>query len=177
MFEDSTKLKWPRTANPDDTSTLQTTTTEVPANTEPMLDYIFDDEYASTSTNQDYTIDVPDILEMMDTQYPDPKRNTEEEQNTEETMLISFQPMYFDHCTLEDESPYNQYTYSDCQVTGRNVFDNPYESVIQRHAHIRFIMSTALIIHQIHMERMQSTYLWRNCVRFLRKICNIQSCK
>ena len=31
MFEESTKLKLPRTANPDDTDTLQTTTTELPA--------------------------------------------------------------------------------------------------------------------------------------------------
>ena len=31
-----------------------------------MLDYIFDDEYSRTSTNQNYMIDVPDILEMMD---------------------------------------------------------------------------------------------------------------
>ena len=52
MFEESNKLKLPRTYNPDDTATLQTTTTEFPANTEPMLDSIFDDEDASTSTNQ-----------------------------------------------------------------------------------------------------------------------------
>ena len=52
IFEESTELKLPRTANPDDTATLQTTTTEVPANTEPMIDSIFDDEDASTSTNQ-----------------------------------------------------------------------------------------------------------------------------
>ena len=35
MFEESTKLKLPRTYNPDDTATVQTTTTEVPANTGP----------------------------------------------------------------------------------------------------------------------------------------------
>ena len=42
-----------------------------------MLDYISDDENASTSTNKYYMIDVPDILEMMDTKYPDPMGNTE----------------------------------------------------------------------------------------------------
>ena len=47
-----------------------------PANTEPMIDSIFDDEDASTSTNQNYMIDVPDILEMMDTQDHDPMINT-----------------------------------------------------------------------------------------------------
>ena len=62
MFEKSTKLKLPRTDTHDDEATLQTTTTEVPANTEPMLDYIFDDEDASTSTNQNYMINVPGIL-------------------------------------------------------------------------------------------------------------------
>ena len=41
-----------------------------------MLDSICDDEDASTSTNQNYIIDVPDILEMMDTQDPDPTINT-----------------------------------------------------------------------------------------------------
>ena len=65
MFEESTKLKPPITANPDDAATIQTTNTEVPANTKPMLDSICDDEDASTSTNQNYIIDVPDILEMM----------------------------------------------------------------------------------------------------------------
>ena len=79
MFEDSTKLKLPRTANSDDTYTLQTTTTEVSDNTEPRLDSIFDDENASTSTNQNYMIDVPDILEIMETQYPDPTINNEDE--------------------------------------------------------------------------------------------------
>ena len=59
----------------DDTSTLQTTTTGAPVDTEPMLDSIFDDEDASTSNNQNYIIDVPDILEIMDTQYHDPMRN------------------------------------------------------------------------------------------------------
>ena len=43
-----------------------------------MLDSIFDDKDASTSTNQNYMIDVPDILEMMDNQDPDPMHNTEE---------------------------------------------------------------------------------------------------
>ena len=62
MFEESTKLKLPRTANPDDTTTIQTTTTEVPTNTEPIIDYIFDDEDANTSTNQNYMIDVSDTL-------------------------------------------------------------------------------------------------------------------
>ena len=52
MFEESTKLRLPITDNPYDTDTLQTTTTKVPANTEPMLDSIFDDEDASNSTNQ-----------------------------------------------------------------------------------------------------------------------------
>ena len=77
MFEQSTKLKLPRTSNPDDTATLQNTITEVPANTEPILDYIFDDEDSRTSTNQSYIIDVPDKLEMIDTQYPDAMSNTE----------------------------------------------------------------------------------------------------
>ena len=84
----------------DDTSTLQTTTTGAPVDTEPMLDSIFDDEDASTSTNQNYMIDVPDILEMMDTQYTEPVRNNKEEQNTEETMLIPVPPMDFDNCDL-----------------------------------------------------------------------------
>ena len=52
MFEESTKLKLPIKANPDDTDTLQTTTTEVPANTKPILDYICDYEDASIYTNQ-----------------------------------------------------------------------------------------------------------------------------
>ena len=71
-------MKLPRTANPGDTATLQTTTTEVPANTEHILDSIFYDEDVSTSTNQNCLIGVPDILEMMDTQDPYPMRNTEE---------------------------------------------------------------------------------------------------
>ena len=71
-------MELPRTANPDDTATLQTTTAEVPTNTKPMLDSICDDEDASTSTNQNYIIDVPDILEMMDTRDPETMRNTEE---------------------------------------------------------------------------------------------------
>ena len=70
-------FKQPRTDNTEDTATLQTTNTEVPANTETMLDYIFDDEYANTYTNQNYMIDVSDILEMMDTQDTDPMSNTE----------------------------------------------------------------------------------------------------
>ena len=76
-------MKLLRTANTDDTATLQTTTTEVPAKNEPMLDYFLDDEYASTSTNKDYMINVHDILEMMETKGTDPMRNTEESQNTE----------------------------------------------------------------------------------------------
>ena len=70
-------FKQPRTDNTEDTAILQTTNTEVPANTETMLDYIFDDEYANTYTNQNYMIDVSDILEMMDTQDTDPMSNTE----------------------------------------------------------------------------------------------------
>ena len=116
-------MKLPRTANPDDVDTLQTTTTDVPDNTEPMLDYIFDDEYASTYTTQNYMIGVPDILEMMDTQYPDLMINIEEENNTEETMLIPVPPMNFSRCALEDKLPHNQYTYSDFQVTGSMFFD------------------------------------------------------
>ena len=41
-----------------------------------MLDYISDDENASTSTNKYYIIDVTDIVEMMDTQDHDPMINT-----------------------------------------------------------------------------------------------------
>ena len=78
MFKQSTKLKLIRTANPDDIGTLKNNTAEVPANTKTMLDFICDDEDASTSTNQNYIIDVPDILEMMDTQGPEPMSNTEE---------------------------------------------------------------------------------------------------
>ena len=125
MFEELTKLKLPRTANPDDTATLQTTNNEVLANTEPMLDYIFDDEDASTSINQNYIIDVPYVLEMMDTQDPDPMINTEKEQKIEETMLIPVPHMDFAHCALKDKSPHHQCTYSDCQVTGSMFFDNP----------------------------------------------------
>ena len=102
MFEESTKLKLPRTANPDDTATLQTTNTEVPANTKPMLDTICDDEDASTSTNQNYMIYVPDILEILDTQDPEPMRNNEEEQNTKETMLITVPPMDFSHDVISE---------------------------------------------------------------------------
>ena len=43
MFEKSTKLKYPRTFNSDDTATLQNTTTEVSDNNKLMLDYIVDD--------------------------------------------------------------------------------------------------------------------------------------
>ena len=110
MFEESTKLKISITDNPDDTAILKTTTTEVPTNTETMLDSIFDDEYASTSTDQNYIIDVPDILEMMDTQDPDPMSNTKEEENTDETMLITVPPMDFAHCALEDKPPHHQCT-------------------------------------------------------------------
>ena len=76
ILEESNKLKLTRTSNPDDTATLQNTTNEVPANTKHMLDSICDNEDTSTSTNQNYIIDVPDIIEMMDTQYPDPMSNT-----------------------------------------------------------------------------------------------------
>ena len=62
MLEESTKLKPPRKPNPDDTATLQTTTTKVPSNTKPMLDYICDDEDTITYTNQNYIIDVPDVI-------------------------------------------------------------------------------------------------------------------
>ena len=80
MFEESTKLKIPRTDNPDDTATIQNITNEVPANNETMIDSIFYNEDASTYTNQHYIIDVPDILGMMDTQDPDPMSNNEEYQ-------------------------------------------------------------------------------------------------
>ena len=76
ILEESNKLKLTRTSNPDDTATLKNTTNEVPANTKHMLDSICDNEDTSTSTNQNYIIDVPDIIEMMDTQYPDPMSNT-----------------------------------------------------------------------------------------------------
>ena len=52
-------------------------------------------------------IDVPDIIEMMDTQDPDPMIHTGEEQNTEETMSIPVPPMDFAHCALEDKSPHH----------------------------------------------------------------------
>ena len=42
-----------------------------------MFDFIFVDEGASTSTNQNYRIDIPDIFEMVYTQNPEPMRNTE----------------------------------------------------------------------------------------------------
>ena len=151
-------MKLPRTANPGDIATLQNNTTEFPANIEPMLDSIFDDEDASTYTDKNYMIDVPDILEMIDTRYPYPMSNTEEEQNTEETTLILFPPMDFSHCDLEDKLPHHQCNHSDCQVTGSMFFDNPSENVIQIHAHIRFIVSATLSMHHIHMKRMQSTY-------------------
>ena len=79
MFGQSIKLKPPRADNTNYKGTLKNNTTEFPANTEPMLDYIFDDEYASTSTNQNYIIDVTDVLEMMDTKNTNPMRNTKEE--------------------------------------------------------------------------------------------------
>ena len=118
-------MKVPGTSNPDDTATVQTHTTEVPASTEPVLDSIFDDEDAITYTNQDYMIDVTDVLEIMETQYPYPMSNTEDEKNTEETALITVLPMEFSHCALEDEAPHHQCTYSDCQVTGSMFFDKP----------------------------------------------------
>ena len=73
-------MKLTITYNPYDIATIQTTTNEVPANTETMIDSIFYDEDVSTSTNQYYIIDVPDILESMDTQDPDPMSNTKEYQ-------------------------------------------------------------------------------------------------
>ena len=115
-------FKQPRTDNTEDTATLQTTNTEVPANNKPILDSIFDDEDGSTYTNQNYIIDVTGIFEMMYTQDPDPMINTKELKNTEETMLIPVPPMEFDHCDLEDKSPHHQCTYSDCQVTGSMFF-------------------------------------------------------
>ena len=75
----------------------------------------------------------------MDTQDPDPVSNTKEEQNTEETMLIPFPPMDFAHCDLEDKSPHHQFTYSDCQVTGRMFFDKTSEKC-----------NTNTFTHQIH---------------------------
>ena len=42
-----------------------------------MLDYIYDDEDASTYANKNDIIDVPDKIEIMDTQDTDPTRNTE----------------------------------------------------------------------------------------------------
>ena len=62
MFEESAKFTLPITDHPDNTATLQTTNIEVPANTKPMLHYICDDEDASTSTDKNFMIDVPDIL-------------------------------------------------------------------------------------------------------------------
>ena len=118
MFEDSTKFKLPRTDNLDDTAKLQTNITEVSDNTKPMLDSICDDEDANNSTSKICMIDVNDILEMMDTQDPDPMSNTEEEKNTEENMQILVPSMEFYHCALEDKSPHHQCSYSDCQVIG-----------------------------------------------------------
>ena len=83
MFEESTKLKLPITANPENTATIRTTTTEIIANNEPIIDSIFDDEDASNSTDKNYMIDVPDIIEMTETKDPDPMINTEEEKKTE----------------------------------------------------------------------------------------------
>ena len=94
-------MKLPITANPDDTATIQTTNTEVPTITEPMLDYIVDDDDASNSTK--------------------------EEQNTEETVLIPVPRMDFSRCAVEDKSLHHQCTYSDCQVTGSIFFDKPSE--------------------------------------------------
>ena len=91
MFEKSTKFKLSIVANTYDIATLQTTTNEVRANTETMIDSIFDDKYASTSTNQNYMIDDPEILEMVDTKNTDPMSDIKEEQNTEETMLVQVQ--------------------------------------------------------------------------------------
>ena len=132
-------MKLPITANPNDTAKIQTTTNEAPDNTESMLYSIFYDEDASNSTNKNYMIDVPDILEMMDTQDPDPTSNTEEEQNTEDTMLITVPHMEFSHCSLENKSPHHQCTYSDWQVTGSMFFDKPSEKC-----------NTKTCTHQLH---------------------------
>ena len=70
-------------------------------------------------------------------------------------MLIPVPTMYFDRCALEDKSPHHQCNYSNFQVTGSIFFGNPSENVIKRHAQISLIMYATLIIHQIHMERMQ----------------------
>ena len=51
---------------------------------------------------------------MVETRDPYPMSNTEEEQITEETMLIPVPPMYFDHCALEDKSSHHQCIYSYC---------------------------------------------------------------
>ena len=119
-----------------------------------MLDSICDDEDANNSTSKICMIDVNDILEMMDTQDPDPMSNTEEEKNTEENMQILVPSMEFAHCALEDESPHHQCTYSDCKVIGSMFFDMTSEKLIQRHAHTRFITSATLSIHKIHMDSM-----------------------
>ena len=65
--------------------------------------------------------------------------NTEEEQNTEEAMLIPFPPMGFTHCVLKDKSTDHQCTYIDYQVKGIIFF---YESSE------KYITNTCT--HQIH---------------------------
>ena len=71
-------------------------------------------------------------------------------------MLIPVPPMDFDHCDLEDKSTHHQCTYSNFQVTGSMFLIGPLKNVLQRNAHISFIISATLIMHQIHMERTQS---------------------
>ena len=104
-----------------------------------MLGSIFDDDDTSTSNNQNYMTDVPGILEIMDTQDPDPMSNTEEEQNNEETMLIPVPSMDFARCALEIKSSHHQCTYSDCQVTGSMFFGDPSEKC-----------NTNTCTHQLH---------------------------
>ena len=81
-------------------------------------------------------------------------------------MLIPVPTIEFSHFPLENKSPHHQCTYSDCEVTGSMFFDNKSENVIQINAHISFITSPALVMHQIHMDMMQSVYTQRNFVRF-----------
>ena len=95
---------------------------------------------------------------MTDIKYTDPTSNTEEEQKTEETMLILVPTMDSDYCALEYKSPHHQCTYSDCQVTCRIVLIRPLKNLIQRHANISFITFATLIIHQIHMYRVKIFY-------------------
>ena len=94
----------------------------------------------------------------MDTQDPEPMRKTEEEQKKKENILKPVPPMDFSNCALEDKSLHHQCTYSDCQVTGSMFFDNPSKNVIQRHAHISFIVSATFIMHQTNMDIMQIAY-------------------